>query len=198
MTPPSSLPTFPGEGPRERALLEASRAVLALFLRHGHSEFSVKELADHTGLSERTFYRYFPRKEDAVRPYLSAGLAHVLQAIAAQPADKPLREVLLDAHAPLLDAAVDESTWTFLAVMSGNERLRAVWLGLLEEAERGLAELAATRLGLSPDSTHARLAGAVAVAAGRLALDSASRGGDRRPSAVFAECLDLLGPELFR
>lgn len=179
-------------------MLDASRAVLALFLRHGHTDFSVRELAEHTGLAERTFYRYFPRKEDAVRPYLSAGLAHLLATVAAQPADRPLRDVLFDAHADLLDATDDESTRTFLAVMASTERLRAVWLALVEEAERGLAELVATRLDLGVDATRARLAGAVVVAAGRLALDAASRADGRRPSQVFAECLDLLGPELLR
>jgi AcrR family transcriptional regulator len=192
-----SLPTFPAQRDREHAVLEASRAVVALFLRERSSDFSVRELAEHAGLSERTFYRYFPRKEDAIRPYVEAGLEHILSQVRGAPRTRPLRDVLVSAHAELLDAARAHEGEALLTVLNETERLAAVWLQVVTEAETAFARIVAERLGILPDSLHARLAGGVVVTAGRLALQSAySEAGTRTPSQVFAECLDLLGPAL--
>lgn len=193
-----ALPRFTAPTRREQTVLDASREVVGLFLQARSSDFSVRELADRTRLAERTFYRYFPRKEDAIRPYLRAGLEHLVEAIRRAPRDIPLRDVLVGAHAGLLDLAVDERASAFLSVADGNERLRAAWLTLLTDAEILLTEVIAHRLGLPPESTRARLAGSVTVAAGRLALESASDPTHTEPpSRVFADCLDLLGAGLF-
>src|SRR5690348_8088241 len=92
--PPLTL--APREG-RDQAMLEASQAVIALFLRKRTSDFSVKELAAHAGLSERTFYRYFPRKEDAIRPAVDASLARIVSDMRAVPRGKTLREAMVEA-----------------------------------------------------------------------------------------------------
>ncbi len=194
--PGRALPTFQARD-REQAALEASRAVVGLFLRARSSDFSVKELAEHAGLSERTFYRYFPRKEDAVRPYVEAGLEHILSQVRGAPLTRPLRDALVRAHAELLDAAEAHDGAALLAVLHETERLRAVWLQVLTDAETAFARIVAERLGIHPDSLQARLAGGVIVTASRLALQSAYlEAGTRAPSQLFAECLDLLGPAL--
>lgn len=185
------LPAFRADDPAEQAALDASRAVIALFLDAGTSDFPVRALAEHTGLSERTFYRVFPRKEDAVRPYLAAGLAAVVARVREAPSTLPLRAALVEAHAGLLDRASGEAGATLLATLEGSARLRALWLALLVDAERAFAEAVAARLGVSPESARARLLGALVVAAGRLALRPPP--GDPRPrSVIFAEALDLL------
>lgn len=192
-----ALPSFPAQRDREQAVMEASRAVVALFLRERSGDFSVKELAAHTGLSERTFYRYFPRKEDAIRPYVEAGLEHIVSQIRAAPRSRPLRDVLVSAHAEILDAARAHEGEAFLTVLNQTERLSAVWLQVVTNAETAFAGIVAERLGIHPDSLQARFAGGVVVTAGRLALQSAySEAGTRAPSEVFAECLDLLGATL--
>ncbi len=190
---PVSLPFFSADNDREQAVLDASRAVLALYLRDGHTDHPVRALAAHTGLSERTFYRYFPRKEDALRPYLGAGLAQVVAGLTAASADRPLHAALLPAHAGLLDLAVHFDLPAILAVLRGTERHRAVWLQLLDDAEQAFTALVATRLGLAPGALQARLAGALIVAAGRTALLGDHPG---PPSAVFAEALALVGAPL--
>lgn len=191
-----ALPIFTAPGASEPSAVAASRAVVELILREGAAKFSVKQLAAHAGLAERTFYRYFPRKEDAVRPYLEAALANVVARLAEAPAEVSLRDALVESQGPILEFARRIEVRRLLDVLNGTERLRAVWLGVLTDAERMFAEVVAARLELAPDSTHARFAGAAIVAAGRLALDSeaeASRGG---PREVLAACLDLLGPGL--
>lgn len=192
------LPTFPGRHDRERALLGASRAVVDLYLRSGTADIPIRVLAEGAGLSERTFYRYFPRKEDAIRPYVEAGLAHVVERVRAAPGDRPLRDALVDAHADFLGAARAADGAAFLAVVSGDPRLRAVWLQVLTDAEEAFTQVIAARLGLEPDGLRARLAGAAVVTAGRLALSPATAPGPGRdPVRVFAASLDLLGAALF-
>jgi|GEM_PF-4503071 len=85
-----------------------------------------------------------------------------------------------------------------LPVLNETEVLRAVWLQILTDAEVALAHVVAERLGLSPDSPRARLAGAVLATSGRLAIEQPfSMGRKRDPGEVLAECLELLGPGLF-
>ncbi|HZH75043.1 MAG TPA: TetR family transcriptional regulator [Archangium sp.] len=194
---PPPLTLAPREG-RDQAMLAASRAVIALFLRERTSDFSVKELAAHAGLSERTFYRYFPRKEDAIRPAVDAALARIVSDVRAAPRGKPLREALVEAHSqPLTE--VNSLNWeNLLPVLNATESLRAVWLRILTDAEVALAHVAAERLGISPDSQRARLAGAVLATAGRLALEQPLSAGRKRGlGEVLAEYLELLGPTLF-
>jgi AcrR family transcriptional regulator len=190
-----ALPSFPPRHERDRQALEASRAVVGLYLNEGTAELSVKQLAEHAGLSERTFYRTFPTKEDTIRPYVEAGLHHVVAQVRDAPADRPLREVLIGAHADLLDAASAHGGVGFLELLRKNEPLRGVWLKVITDAEVAFAEVIAGRLGISPGSIQARLAGAAVVTAGRLALEPQAPG--TRPSEVFEGCLDLLGPGLF-
>ena len=190
-----ALPIFPPRHERDRQALEASRAVVGLYLREGTADLSVKQLAEHAGLSERTFYRTFPTKEDTIRPYVEAGLHHVVAQVRDAAPQLPLREVLTRAFAAPLDAAMAHGDGVFLAVLRQNEPLRAVWLKVITDAEVAFAEVIAGRLGGSPSSAQARLAGATVVTAARLALEPQTSGA--RPSEVFEGCLDLLGPALF-
>ena len=191
---PPPLPALPPAPGQTAAALEASRRVVEHLLRTRSAEASVRELAEVSGLSERTFYRYFPRKEDAMRPYLEAGLNHVLSAAAAAPPSVSLRDALVQAHAPLLDRARSEEGAALLAVIEQSERNRALWLSLLTDAEARFAALAAERLGLPPRDLRVRVLAAAVVAAGRLALEPAEQ--QRTPSQQFAAALDLLGADL--
>ncbi len=188
-----ALPTFRARPDRDDAVLAASRAIVSLFLRERSSAFSVKELAEHAGLSERTFYRYFPRKEDAIRPYVEAGLEHVLSHVRNAPRALPLREVLVAAHGDLLDAGLAHGGAAFLEVLNEQESLRAVWIQVVTDAESAFAQIVSERLGIAADSVQARFTGAAVVAAGRLAMQGAIAPGEARtPSSIFDACLALL------
>jgi AcrR family transcriptional regulator len=179
-------------------MLAASRAIIGLFLRARTSDFSVKELAAHAGLSERTFYRYFPRKEDAIRPAVDAALARIVSDVRAAPHGKPLSEALVEALSRPLAEERSMNWENLLSVLNETESLRAAWLQILTDAEVALAEVVAERLGISPDSQRARLAGAVLATAGRLALEQPFSAGRRRDlGEVLAGYLGLLGPALF-
>ncbi len=194
---PPPLSFAPREA-RDRAMLEASRAVIGLFLREGTSDFTVKELAAHAGLSERTFYRYFPRKEDAIRPAVDAALARIVSDMRAAPRDRPLSEAMVEAQRRSFVEGNAMNWENLLPVVNETEALRAVWLRILTDAEVSLSHVVAERLGISPDSQRARLAGAVLATAGRLSIEQPFSSGRKRDAGVvLAECLELLGPTLF-
>lgn len=183
---------------RDQAMLGASRAVLELFLRERTSDFSVRELAAHAGLSERTFYRYFPRKEDAIRPAVDASLARIAADMRAAPRGKSVGEALVAAYSRVIAEESLMNWGDLLQVLNQTESLRAAWLQILTDAEVALAHAVAERLGISPDSQQARLAGAVLTTAGRLALEQPfSEGHSRDTIQVLTECLEMLGPTLF-
>ncbi|MET0401279.1 MAG: TetR family transcriptional regulator [Cystobacter sp.] len=194
---PPPVPLTPREG-RDWAMLEASRAAIALFLRERTSDFTVKELAAHVGLSERTFYRYFPRKEEAIRPAVDAALLRIVSDIRAAPPERSLREVLVEALGQSFKEGLSMNWENLIPVLNETEALRAVWLQILTDAEGALSQVAAERLGIAPNSQRARMAGAVLATAGRLAMEQPfSTGKKRDPGEVLAECLEWLGPTLF-
>ncbi|SDU37303.1 TetR family transcriptional regulator [Amycolatopsis keratiniphila] len=80
------------EGLRERTR-RAVRAELAevaidLFARQGFEETTVDEIARAAGLTKRSFFRYFPTKEDAVFDSIDVTGENVVAAIGARPAEE--------------------------------------------------------------------------------------------------------------
>ncbi|MCB9744297.1 MAG: TetR family transcriptional regulator [Alphaproteobacteria bacterium] len=192
----SDLPTDAPPTRRERAMLEASRAVIDLFLERRTSDFSVKELAEHAGLSERTFYRYFPRKEQVICPFIFARLEQIIEDIRAYPDDRPLHEALVAAQTRAYVEGRDYNWEALLPVLNETDSLRSVWLGIMSDAEVAMSQVLAERMGLPAGSRRATWAAAVVVTAGRVAIEQAAAS-RQPPEVVYAELLTLLGPGLF-
>lgn len=179
-------------------LLDASSSVMELFLRAGSTDFTVKELAAHAGISERSFYRYFPRKEDVVKPFLTAGIEWFAQALAARPAGEPL-EISL--------TFVWESSWTaknlervrmWYRVLDESESFRAAWSQGAADLGPHLAKVIAQRLGIDPSSRQAALASAAVIAITRLSTETfCDVDPHEDPATAFAAHLELLGNRLF-
>lgn len=55
---------------QDRAALEASIACCWFLIEAGSSDFRIADIARAVGVSERTFYRYFPTRESVIRPVL--------------------------------------------------------------------------------------------------------------------------------
>lgn len=85
---PATLADLPRKSPkRERTFTRLVEVGLELFERKGYGETTTAEIARAAGVSEMTFFRYFPAKEylllqDPYDPFLVA-------AIAAQPQQAP-------------------------------------------------------------------------------------------------------------
>lgn len=183
--------------PAVESRLDVSRAVVSLFLRAKTSDFSVEELAKHVGISPRTFYRYFPRKEDAIRPRFDDDIQRLAASIKARPRRESLREALAAAYAAFWTPG-ELAEWKVLeAVLSETDSLRAVWLQIITDSERMITEVAVERLGLAVTSRRARLIGNVTVAAVRVAMTMVIDDPRLDAAAVLRDNLRELGPAFF-
>jgi len=148
---------------RTRAAIEA--AALELFERDGYDATHVTHVADAAGVSRRTVFRHFPRKEDLVFSDADDDTAAVLEALAARPEDEPAGRALVAAMRDASAAFDRDLTMLRSRVIDGNALLlgrtwmvRRQWIdavagGLLQRdlhdlaTARAIAEVGAALLG---------------------------------------------------
>ncbi|WP_162986921.1 TetR/AcrR family transcriptional regulator [Sphingomonas paeninsulae] len=176
--------------------MSVSQAVLALFVETGTTQFSVKQLAEHAGVSERTFYRYFPRKEDVVRPVLSAGASQLSDLLIHRDDSESLTVAISGAFAASWWADSPIESQTLRRLMKETEVFRAVWLDIIVETENRLAVALATRMAAGTGNARAKLMASIVCAVIRASvegLDSQSH----TLATVFSHNLDLVAAGLF-
>ncbi|WP_329520788.1 TetR family transcriptional regulator [Spirillospora sp. NBC_01491] len=82
-----------GAGLRERTRravrAELAGVAVAMFAERGFEETTVEDIAAAAGLSKRTFFRYFPAKEDVVFGDVEEVAARIAEAVGARPAGEP-------------------------------------------------------------------------------------------------------------
>lgn len=80
------------EGLRERTRravrAEIAQVALDLFIRKGFDETTVEEIADSAGMTKRSFFRYFPTKEDVVFDGIDLTGEKIVTGIAARPPEE--------------------------------------------------------------------------------------------------------------
>ena len=131
---------------------------------------TIEEIAGQAGISPRTFYRYFPSKEDILQVQIERRSDSLRSALAARPADEPL---LLSLRLALEEVLAEEDLarirqWTNVIVATPSV-MRSVYGGLQLKSQRVMAEFFLTRLDLPVDglvpSVLAAAAGGVVQAA---------------------------------
>ncbi|WP_448640329.1 acyl-CoA-like ligand-binding transcription factor [Geodermatophilus sp. URMC 63] len=165
-------------GLRERKKLATRLAIhqaaLQLVAERGLDGVSVDDVAARAEISPRTFFNYFPSKDDAVLGLDPATADRVAQGLAARPADESplaaLRAVQLEEAAAM--AAEPEGLWPLrLRVIEAHPVLVARLHATFGRSERALAEAVAARTGTHVDAdVYPTLLAAVAGAAMRTAL----------------------------
>ncbi|GAA5172944.1 hypothetical protein GCM10023321_73510 [Pseudonocardia eucalypti] len=130
---------------RRAVRAEIATVALELFLRNGFERTTVDEIAAAAGLSRRSFFRYFPTKEDTVLGFVLELGQQLADAVAARPAAEDPWTALRAAFAvPLagFDARPDDVR-ALLRLIHGTPALRARqqdkqdhWRRLLGEALR--------------------------------------------------------------
>lgn len=166
---------------------DASRATVELFIESGSSAFSVAELAANAGVSERTFHRYFPRKEDAVRPFLRGGLQRVIDIFGSAEPGLPLQQAVEAAWAQSWPVKYPHEAARLYVVLAGSESLHAVLLQETLHSEQRWASALAPALGVGTRSARARMAGAAVVAAFRLSWEAWSEQPDLDPTVAIRQ-----------
>jgi AcrR family transcriptional regulator len=193
----------PSAGLRERKKRWTRRALedvaLELFVAKGFDATTIDEIAGAVEVSPRTFFRYFPSKEDVVFTHAAGGLARLLRTLRAQPATLNHLTALRNA---------------FVAIGEGIERNRdtellrarlivghsALWARALEtqaQWEHEIARELAHRAGTSAPDADLTLLTVVALSANRVAFDRWRDGyEDNLPVAIRGTFEGL--PKLFR
>src|SRR3569832_1012050 len=79
-----------GKAPMREVLIEAA---FQLFMEHGFEQTTVDDIVARAGVGRRSFFRYFPSKEDVVFPDHERCLADMTAFLAESSDDEPVRRV---------------------------------------------------------------------------------------------------------
>ncbi|MGH9212095.1 MAG: TetR/AcrR family transcriptional regulator [Acidimicrobiales bacterium] len=165
------------DGLRERKKAETRTALRDAALRladqHGLDKVSVDAIADAAGVSTRTFFNYFPSKEDAIIGMAPSMPSPVIDHLRGRAADEaPLEALRAAIQASVEHLHEDPDRWVIRRrLVEHHPELAARYAARLAEMERDLVVELAKRLGLDPDHhTYPATAVGAALAATRVAM----------------------------
>jgi AcrR family transcriptional regulator len=129
-------------------LSELEAVALRLFEERGF-EITVEEIASEAQISARTFYRYFPAKDDVLQLQIERRSVGMETALAARPADEPPLHSLRVALADVVSAEDQELVRRWIAVIVATPAvLKGVVGGIQLKGHRVIAEFLGARLGM--------------------------------------------------
>ena len=173
---------------------------LRLFAEKGYADTTVEEIADAAAISPRTFFRYFPSKEDVV--LWDEYDPQVGELLAARPDDEPVAESFRAIMSESLDGLLrrdPDQLLTKVRLLSSVPELRARFLemqaSLLSSTERPGFEMAAALAHRHhvPDERQLRVTVGALSAAVTIAIDEWQRdGGKADLLSLFDQMVDAL------
>ncbi|GGJ12339.1 TetR/AcrR family transcriptional regulator [Streptomyces brasiliensis] len=184
------------------------RAAVELFTTKGYEETTVDEIADAVEVSQRTFFRYFPGKQEAAFALQEIAEAHFVEAVRERPPHETpleaLRQAVLEGwdtmHESVAAVVPLDLYLRMYQVIESTPMLLAVHLRRSIDAEDELARVLAAREGVdAEEDPRPRLAVAVFGAVIRVTERRWSAGDDFSISAMrelTAAYLDQVGPAL--
>jgi len=182
------------ERKRIRTRLMIQTEALRLFNEKGYARTTVEEIADAAAISPRTFFRYFPTKEDVVIWDEYDPLA--LDLLASRPDDEPLAESFRMVIRETLDGLYRRDPQRLLQRVQLSASDPEVRARFLEEQTNGVAALAslfARKRGTDPDELRMRVIGSSLLAAVYVALDLWQQdGGKHDLLALLDQATDAL------
>lgn len=123
-----------------------------LFAERGYQATTVRDIADAAGVTERTFFRYFPGKEALIMDDALGWLPVLQDLVRARPAGEDvvtaLRHAVLDLGAVLAADTRPSPLWLFSEGPPG-PRIGQPMRGVVARVESSLAEVIRERLELS-------------------------------------------------
>lgn len=172
---------------RLRTRRELAAAAVRLFEERGVGDVTVEEIAAAADYSASTFFRLFPRKEDAVffdMPYRLDALRAALDPDARWPQIK----AALAEHAASWEADDPAFAAARVRLFHREPQLAGPYLEYCQQYEDWLTDVFAHRR----PAINARLAAACVVAALRTAFTLQAQGEAESVAAAFAQAVDAL------
>jgi AcrR family transcriptional regulator len=149
---------------RRRTAAEIEGAAFELFRGRGYEATTVEQIAAAAGVSTRTFFRYFPSKEDVVFGDHAATVARLRAALADGPAAEPplrrVRRVVLATQNPSGDPEREIARARLIAEVP---TVRARFLHLVEDFEDAVVDAVVDALGPAEDARARAIIVAAAV-----------------------------------
>jgi AcrR family transcriptional regulator len=160
------------ERKRTRTRLMIQTEALRLFSENGYAETTVEEIADASAISPRTFFRYFPSKEDVVMWDEYDPLA--LELLEARPDDEPLAESFRAVIRESLGGLLRNDPERLLSRIRLAVTVPELRARFLDEQTQGIDQIArflATKRGIRVDNLALHVVGSALLAAVSVALD---------------------------
>jgi AcrR family transcriptional regulator len=160
------------ERKRTRTRLMIQTEALRLFDEKGYAQTTVEEIADAAAISPRTFFRYFPSKEDVVMWDEYDPLA--LELLEARPDDEPLAESFRAIIRETLGGLLRNDRERLLSRIRLAATVPELRARFLDEQTQGIDHIArflATKRGNPVDDLKLRVVGSALLAAVSVALD---------------------------
>lgn len=137
----------------ETMILTLEDVALRLFEEHGFAEVTVDQIASEAKISPRTFYRYFPAKEDVLQLSIDRRSDALRTALAARPDDEPPLQSLRLALEQELSAEDMVMLRRWIGVVAATPSvLRSVVGGIQLKSYRVMAKFFGSRLGMSGEA----------------------------------------------
>jgi len=193
-TEPKQPPFGLRERKRTRTRLMIQTEAMRLFELHGYEQTTVEQIAEAAAISPRTFFRYFPTKEDVVLWDEYDPLA--AEILASRPAHESLADALRAVIRETVTGLHRQDHERLLARIKLTSTVPELRARMLDERTHGvelmLPALAEAR-GRQPDPLQVRVVGSAMLGAVSIALDYWQESdGKRDLIGVIDEALDSL------
>jgi AcrR family transcriptional regulator len=174
---------------KERTKRQLAEAAADLFYERGYAATTIDDIVAAVEVSPRTFFRYFPTKEDLVVALGTTSLDLFLDALRNRPAEESLQV-----------AAGWEDTSrvrSFLALLQETPALRARWLEEAYGKRDRMAAVIAERTGTHPaDLRNLIIAGAITLTINTALQTWADQEAEAKPSPFVYRGIEELATPL--
>lgn len=135
---------------RSQMMIQELEAVsLRLFEERGFGDVTVDEIASEAQISVRTFYRYFPAKEDVLQVQIERRSDALRRALAGRPAEEPPLQAVRLALEEAVSQEDPEVLRRWIAVIAATPSvLKGVLGGIQLKGQVVIAEFFGARLGV--------------------------------------------------
>jgi AcrR family transcriptional regulator len=121
-------------------------AAIDLFIQNGFNETTIEQIAEAAGISQRSFFRYFPAKDDLLAFRIAAFGDALVAAVRACPAEAPALEVIREVCVAGLNFSKSETRiQQIMEIAAQSLAARQANKAALVEVENRLSEAYAAR-----------------------------------------------------